>query len=492
MRVCAKLKFFGGNAGENVLGLETTLREWRRKLFVQCTIRAVAVLVGNNRRDRSSCVGPHFSFVSASLKFFRCPSNPKKISATESRIFVETSHTDFLSHTFPPTPRLSRLSYIMPSLRSSVEVGAAVSNALECQVCLLRYETHTGGARSPYLLSPCGHSLCRDCANQVPDCPFCRQPIVHRCCNRGLLDVAIAIDDSAENINNATDVRAAELATPLLSQQNCVRTASPWQFSCTPLLDLCSSIDLLDLIRTYGFPMLIVTVNSVTLFGLCMPMNRKTTAVQSYLVFCVLRIVFILCACRLHLSRIWRRICGMTTRMLIFLFLMSCVFSAFYLAADLLGKIYDTSSWRHEYWIFADVGVSVCLLAIFSFSLFVFMLMCRQRERMRERERLRQQLPEWAIDMYMNMLRSQSHWSYGFPFHVDRDSYDLGSSSCPGLDFLMAAVDSSFFVYAFSSIVGWNWMQLTVHSLSMHFHPLWVGMMGWWADVKVTYDGMMG
>lgn len=57
---------------------------------------------------------------------------------------------------------------------------------MECDICFLKFDFDE---RKPYILNPCGHSLCLTCSNKLNNCPHCRNKIVGKIVNFALMNM---------------------------------------------------------------------------------------------------------------------------------------------------------------------------------------------------------------------------------------------------------------------------------------------------------------
>lgn len=82
------------------------------------------------------------------------------------------------------TPLRMRTQYDFPNLERDIQTsliaGRGVDVSRDCPVCWMEYENY-GGQGGPREATPCGHSICGTCLEQImrtaanPLCPLCRQ-----------------------------------------------------------------------------------------------------------------------------------------------------------------------------------------------------------------------------------------------------------------------------------------------------------------------------
>lgn len=81
------------------------------------------------------------------------------------------------------------------SMSSSSSVSAYLDGELESHACSICYELMEPPVRSPILLFPCGHTLCKDClahhlaASRASTCALCRAPIKSQAVNISLQQI---------------------------------------------------------------------------------------------------------------------------------------------------------------------------------------------------------------------------------------------------------------------------------------------------------------
>ena len=94
---------------------------------------------------------------------------------------------------------------------------------MECSICQEDFDENDC---KPFLMNPCGHSLCLKCINKLPSqlCPLCRGRITSQTINRGILDCVNSFKNTTNrasfNPTDSTGAISVSLKETLLNDLN--------------------------------------------------------------------------------------------------------------------------------------------------------------------------------------------------------------------------------------------------------------------------------